>query len=173
MRLAALFLASTALLIATAAIAYVQDRSPKTGRSLRWKGGVLTLTLARTSPSQDLSEPEVRRAVAAALALWDRRNNPCSSVELRLAEGTTDNEVVEDGISSTSFREERWSRAKADCSWAEAVLSYLIWKRDGSSWFNGSCLVQLSSDAAARTTVVAQLATQPPLAAEPLTVLGK
>ncbi len=110
MRLATLLLALAALLGATAAVAYVQDQSPKTGASPRWKGGLLTLTLARTSPSQDLSEPEVRRAVAAALAVWDRRNNPCSSVELRLAEGTTDNEVVEDGISSISFREERWSR---------------------------------------------------------------
>jgi hypothetical protein len=80
------------------------------GAALRWKGGVLTVALARTAPSQDLSESEVRQAVAAALAVWDRRNNPCSSVELRLAEGTTDNEVVEDGISSISFREERWSR---------------------------------------------------------------
>lgn len=73
------------LLVATAARAYVQDRSPKTHAALRWGGGVLTLTLGRTSPSQDLSELEVRRAVAAALAVWDRRNNPCSAVELRLA----------------------------------------------------------------------------------------
>jgi len=57
-----------------------------------------------------VSEAEVRRAVAEALAVWDHRNNPCSGVELRLAEGTTDNEVVEDGVSSLSFREERWSR---------------------------------------------------------------
>jgi hypothetical protein len=103
-------LALAVLLAVTAARAYVQDRSPRTGAALRWKGGALTLTLARTAPSQDLSESEVRQAVAAALALWDRRNNPCSRVELRLAEGTTVNEVVEDGISSISFREERWSR---------------------------------------------------------------
>jgi hypothetical protein len=102
--------ALAALLAATAAVAYLQDHSPKTGAALRWKGGTLTLTLARTAPSQDLSESEVRRAVAAALAVWDHRNNPCSRVELRLAEGTTDNEVVEDGVSSISFREERWSR---------------------------------------------------------------
>lgn len=113
MRPATLLLALVMLLAATAAVAYVQDQSPKTGAALRWKGGVLTLTLARTSPSQDLSESQVRQAVAAALAVWDRRNNPCSSVELRLADGTTDNEVVEDGISSISFREERWSRNSA------------------------------------------------------------
>lgn len=113
MRRATLLLALAVLLAATAAVAYVQDRSPRTGAALRWKGGVLTLTLARTSPSQDLRESEVRQAVAAALAVWDRRNNPCSSVELRLAAGTTDNEVVEDGISSISFREERWSRNSA------------------------------------------------------------
>ena len=110
MRRVRLLPALAALLAATAAVAYVQDHSPKTGASLRWKGGTLTLTLARTAPSQDLSESEVRRAVAAALAVWDHRNNPCSRVELRLAEGTTDNEVVEDGVSSISFREARWSR---------------------------------------------------------------
>jgi len=107
---AKLLLVLLASLVATAAHAYIQDRSPKTGARLRWKGGVLTLTLARTAPSQDLREAEVRQAVAAALAVWDRRNNPCSRVELRLAEGTTDNEVVEDGVSSIAFREERWSR---------------------------------------------------------------
>jgi hypothetical protein len=110
MRRVIVLLALAALLAATAALAYVQDRSPKTGAALRWKGGALTLTLARTAPSQDLREAEVRRAVAAALAVWDHCNNPCSRVELRLAEGTTDNEVVEDGVSSLSFREERWSR---------------------------------------------------------------
>jgi hypothetical protein len=113
MRRATLLLALAVLLAATVAVAYVQDRSPRTGAALRWKGGVLTLTLARTSPSQDLRESEVRQTVAAALAVWDRRNNPCSSVELRLAAGTTDNEVVEDGISSISFREERWGRNSA------------------------------------------------------------
>jgi hypothetical protein len=110
MRRVIVLLGLAALLAATAALAYVQDRSPKTGAALRWKGGALTLILARTAPSQDLSESEVRRAVAAALAVWDHRNNPCSRVELRLAEVTTDNEVVEDGVSSLSFREERWSR---------------------------------------------------------------
>jgi len=110
MRRVIVLLGLAALLAATAALAYVQDRSPKTGAALRWKGGALTLILARTARSQDLSESEVRRAVAAALAVWDHRNNPCSRVQLRLAEGTTDNEVVEDGVSSLSFREERWSR---------------------------------------------------------------
>jgi hypothetical protein len=57
-----------------------------------------------------MRDSEVRRAVAAALDAWDRRNNPCSSIELRLAEHTTDNEVLEDGVMSLSFREERWSR---------------------------------------------------------------
>jgi hypothetical protein len=110
MRRVIVLLGLAASLAATVALAYVQDRSPKTGAALRWKGGALTLTLARTAPSQDLREAEVRRAVAAALAVWDHRNNPCSRVELRLADGTTDNEVVEDGVSSLSFREERWSR---------------------------------------------------------------
>jgi hypothetical protein len=117
---ARLSLALAGSLAATAAWAYVRDRSPKTQAALRWKGGVLTLTLARTAPSQDLSEIEVRGAVAAALALWDRRNNPSSKVELRLAEGTTDNEVVEDGTSSLSFREKRWSRNGA----ADALARY-------------------------------------------------
>jgi hypothetical protein len=120
MRRAMLLLVLAALLGVTAARAYVRDRSPKTGAALRWKGGALTLTLARRATSQDLSDSEVRQAVAAALAVWDRRNNPCSSVELRLAEGTTDNEVVEDGISSVSFREERWSRNGA----ASALARY-------------------------------------------------
>ena len=120
MRRATLLPVLAALLAGTAARAYVQDHSPKTGAALRWKGGVLTLTLARTAPSQDLSESEVRQAVAAALAVWDRGNNPCSSVELRLADGTTDNEVVEDGTSSVSFREERWSRNGA----ADALARY-------------------------------------------------
>jgi hypothetical protein len=84
--------------------AFVQDRSPKTGALLRWKGGTVALTLARSAPSQDLRDSEVRRAVAAALDAWDRRNNPCSSIELRLAEHTTDNEVLEDGLMSLSFR---------------------------------------------------------------------
>jgi hypothetical protein len=105
-----LALALAGLLATTAARAYVHERSLKTHAALRWGGGVLTLTLARTAPSEDLSEVEVRRAVVAALAVWDRQSNPCSTVRLRLAEGTTANEVVEDGTSSLSFREERWSR---------------------------------------------------------------
>ena len=59
MRRAMLLLVLAALLAVTAARAYVQDRSPKTGAALRWKGGALTLTLARAAPSQDLSDSEV------------------------------------------------------------------------------------------------------------------
>jgi hypothetical protein len=108
MRRAVVLFALAASLSVAVGRAYVNDHSPKTGARLRWKGGLLTLTLARTAPSQDLRESEVRQAVAAALAVWDRRNNPCSNVELRLAEATTDNEVVEDGVSSISFREGWW-----------------------------------------------------------------